>query len=251
MSVAEDLVASFRADCEEAGFDLVQPLQVGWYNALVDGGLRLEDFGAPENLAVVVGNTCALWPKFMATLRAKPGLLDELNPLQGYTESQLRGAALRAGVPCSIRFSHEGGERLVAMQRLAHVAGLAYLSETHLSVHPIFGPWLALRAAISFGLPATSLGRPQLGNPCGGCAEHCKAAYEHALRVTQQPLDSASVRSSWQLWLAFRDACPTGREHRYGPDQIAYHYTGDRHQLCLSTGPQSFAAASPLRAPGK
>ena len=35
------------------------------------------------------------------------------------------------------------------MQRLAHVAGLAYLSESHLSVHAEYGPWLGLRAAIS------------------------------------------------------------------------------------------------------
>jgi methylmalonic aciduria homocystinuria type C protein len=237
MSAVDELVARLRAACEESGFDLLEPLQVGWYNSSVDGCLRLEDFGSPENLAVVVGNTRALWSKFVSTLQGTPELFDEPHPLQRYTESRLRGAALATGVPLSIRFSHEGGERLVAMQRLAHVAGLAYTSETHLSVHATFGPWIALRAAISFDLRAASLARPDMYPPCRSCALHCKVAYERALRATERPFDSTSVRASWQYWLAFRDACPTGREHRYDPSQIRYHYTGDR--------------ASLLRAPGK
>ena len=37
---------------------------------------------------------------------------------------------------------------------------------------------------------------------------------------------------TWRLWLAVRDACPVGREHRYGDDQIGYHYRHDRTLLC-------------------
>ncbi|MGH8586497.1 MAG: hypothetical protein ACREWE_10055 [Gammaproteobacteria bacterium] len=38
--------------------------------------------------------------------------------------------------------------RRVAMQRLAHLSGLAYLSPSHLNVHATYGPWIALRAAV-------------------------------------------------------------------------------------------------------
>jgi cyanocobalamin reductase (cyanide-eliminating) / alkylcobalamin dealkylase len=36
---------------------------------------------------------------------------------------------------------------------------------------------------------------------------------------------------TWRAWLAVRDACPVGREHRYGDDQIAYHYAKRRDAL--------------------
>lgn len=32
-------------------------------------------------------------------------------------------------------------------------------------------------------------------------------------------------------WIAVRDACPIGREHRYPEDQLRYHYTKDRSLL--------------------
>lgn len=35
----------------------------------------------------------------------------------------------------------------------------------------------------------------------------------------------------WRPWLAVRDACPLGREHRYSEQQVAYHYTKDAKWL--------------------
>ena len=32
---------------------------------------------------------------------------------------------------------------------MAQVTGFAYLTPSYLSVHPVFGPWFALRAAVS------------------------------------------------------------------------------------------------------
>jgi methylmalonic aciduria homocystinuria type C protein len=244
-SPAGQALEQLRRSCETAGFDLVQPLQVGWYNALVTGSLRLEDFGSPTHLAVIIGNTRALWPKFLAALRADPELLAAPHPLYRYTEQAIAAACAGLPQPLSLRWSHAGGAGLVAMQRLAHVAGLAYLSESQLSVHPLYGPWIGLRAALSFALPGPSGPAPQLPHPCGGCAGQCRPAFERALAaasaVTPTALTEATVQHSWQLWLACRDACPTGRAHRYDEAQILYHYLKDRQQLreaCLaSTSP--------------
>jgi methylmalonic aciduria homocystinuria type C protein len=228
----------------ELGFDLVQPLQVGWYNAVVNGSLRLADFGSPEHLAVVIGNTRALWPKFLAALRADPELLAAPHPLHEYTERAIRAACAHLPQPLGLRWSHAGGAGLVAMQRLAHVAGLAYLSESQLSVHPVYGPWIGLRAALSLALPGPSAPPPQLSHPCGGCASQCRPAFERALAAASVGEGSAalqrSVEQHWQLWLECRDACPTGRAHRYDDAQIRYHYVKDRQQLrqaCLASAP--------------
>ena len=50
-------------------------------------------------------------------------------------------------------------------------------------------------------------------------------AWEAAAR--DAPPSHDSVTRDWRLWLAVRDACPLGREHRYDDDQLRYHYTKD------------------------
>ena len=67
-------IEQVRRECAAAGFDLVQPLQVGWYNAQVTGSLRLEDYGSAANLALVIGNTRALWEPFLHALSSDSGV---------------------------------------------------------------------------------------------------------------------------------------------------------------------------------
>jgi cyanocobalamin reductase (cyanide-eliminating) / alkylcobalamin dealkylase len=225
------IVNELRGPCSDAGFDLIQPLAVGWYNDSVHGALRLEDFGASAHLAVVIGNTRAMWPRFCDAVRRDPALLCLEHPLEAYTERCIARAVEAVGVPASLRWSHEVGERLVAMQRLAHVAGLAYLSDSHLSVHPTFGPWIGLRAAVSFQTPGPACRPPALHHPCGGCRDRCAPAFERALAAANGQLTAEAASADWTLWLACRDACPTGREHRYGEAQLRYHYLKDFESL--------------------
>lgn len=233
---ADLLVDQLRTGLTGAGIDLVQPLQIGWYNAAVTGALRLEDFGSGQNLGVVIGNTRALWPRLLARLRADPALRAAPHPLEQYTEECIAGAVRAAGAPARVRWSHDAGERRVAMQRLAHVAGLAYLSESHLSVHPSYGPWIALRAAVSFEVSAAAITRSELRHPCGGCHAHCAPAFARALASGGEPREAADIRANLPLWLAVRDACPTGRAHRYDDAQIRYHYLSEREQLLAAAG---------------
>jgi methylmalonic aciduria homocystinuria type C protein len=110
------------------------------------------------------------------------------------------------------------------MQRLAHVAGLAFLTETHMSVHPTYGPWIGLRAVVIVSVPGPPGSPETLEHPCGDCARGCRNAFERALGTLAGTPSEANARAHWQAWLACRDACPVGREHRYSEAQIRYHY---------------------------
>jgi methylmalonic aciduria homocystinuria type C protein len=224
----DEVVRRVRAGCERWGFDLTMPLQVGWYNAGVEPALRLDDFGANENLAIIIGNTRALWPIWRAALERDPPLATSADPLDLYTVRALNDVVAGLGVRVSLRFSHEGGGRRIAMQRLAHAAGLAYLTETHMSVHPVYGPWIALRAAVSVAMVGPPTRAPVLPHPCGGCAHACFPAFERAVSTLGVAPNEANMQANWQLWLACRDACPVGREHRYSDAQIHYHYLRER-----------------------
>jgi methylmalonic aciduria homocystinuria type C protein len=224
------LTTDVTQQCAEAGLDLVQPFAVHWYNNSVVVPHRLPTFARQACLGLLIGNTRALWPRFLAAVRAEPARLNDDNPIDAYVEAQL--TAICAGLAYQWRCEWAHASRRLAIQQLAQIAGLAYLSPGRLSVHPAFGPWIALRAAIVLDVDGPAGDAPALRNPCDACAHACGPAFERAAVTLLTPAPTqADVTPHWSLWLAARDACPLGREHRYSDDQIEYHYTKDKRIL--------------------
>jgi methylmalonic aciduria homocystinuria type C protein len=228
--VTWDRVATDVASrCRPAGLDLVQALRVSWYNDRVETAFRLPDFRRPAALAVVIGNTRVLWGRFLAALRAAPERLGSDDPLEAYVMENVRTALAPLAAAWEIRWAHETTPAPVAMQRLAHAAGLAYLAPSHLNVHPVHGPWIALRAVVVVDIDGPPGEAPDVSSPCDDCERTCMVAFRHALDVAGHHIQTHdALETHWQLWLAVRDACPTGRAHRYDDEQIRYHYTKDR-----------------------
>jgi methylmalonic aciduria homocystinuria type C protein len=93
-------------------------------------------------------------------------------------------------------------------------------------VHPVFGPWIGLRAAAVLDVDAPAGAPPLAPLPCRDCAHACEPAFARAL----------GAGDAWRAWLAVRDACPVGRTHRYGEAQLRYHCTKDRTVLAAAAG---------------
>jgi methylmalonic aciduria homocystinuria type C protein len=213
-----------------AGLDLVHPLRAVWYNRVVPGH-PVPDFGQPESLVILVGNTRALWPRFIEALRENPERIRAEHPLDDFIASTIRNVLADCPIRHEIRWAHDVSNRRIAIQRLAHASGFAWLSPAHLCLHPVYGPWIALRAAISFALPGP-MAPPPLDDPCGECPAACLPALNRAMEKAGDAIGTdRTVSDRWRLWLAVRDACHLGREHRYTEDQILYHYTKDRAVL--------------------
>jgi methylmalonic aciduria homocystinuria type C protein len=225
-----DLAHGLASRCLAAGLDLTAPLQIGWYNDVVEPHLRLPDFGNPASLAVLIGNSRALWPRLLDAMRADPEIHDDRDPVEAYTVRRVQEAAGDLPVPHEIHWAHIVAPRPVAIQRMAHVAGLAYLAPSNLSVHPTYGPWIALRAVIVADVAGPPDPQPVMASLCDDCERACLAAFRHAVA---EPGD-------WRHWLAIRDACPTGRAHRYDELQIVYHYTKERRALRSAVNEGSF-----------
>jgi methylmalonic aciduria homocystinuria type C protein len=98
-----------------------------------------------------------------------------------------------------------------------------------LALHPQLGFWFGLRAVVVFDAPPPPAQRPAR-SPCSNCPKPCVAPFERALEE-YRIAGEASVADSWERWLAVRDACPVGRQHRYGDEQVRYHYTKDLARL--------------------
>jgi methylmalonic aciduria homocystinuria type C protein len=222
----ETTARTLAAALASCGLDLTAALRVAWYNDAVGWRARLRDYGRPDSLAVLVGNTRAFWTPFVDALREDATLLADPHPIEAYSMRCISAAAEATAVPCQIFWAHQVGVRVVAIQKLAQIAGLAWLAPSNLCVHPQYGPWIALRAVVVFDLEGPPGPPPSIADPCGACGHACGPAFRHALHG-----DAAEQSEPWRSWLAIRDACPLGRAHRYADDQIRYHYAKDRSVL--------------------
>lgn len=168
-------------------------------------------------VGLLVGNSRVLWPHLRTARDADPALAAAADPVDRYTEQLVEHQ--RAAVDGTAFYAHQRYEgAFLPFQRIAVAAGLAALAPTHLLIHPIYGPWFALRAVIL--VAGERPGRTQVALPCT-CDDRCTSALTAA----------RASKGSWRAWLAVRDACPVGREYRYSDDQIGYHYTKDRRFL--------------------
>lgn len=156
--------------------------------------------GSPR--AILVGNTRAAWPAFVAAAAVDA----DPDPIDRFVERTFPGA-LYAHRPPYLPF-----------QRIAVAAGLGTLSPTQLVIHPRFGPWFALRAIVFEPGPPPPV--PPPAPPICTCTAACTDAFA-----------TASTATDPFAWIAVREACTHGRAHRYSDLQIRYHYGKQRDDL--------------------
>lgn len=227
---ADRIVRDAKAHLDLHGLDLVQPFDIARYNDLISGNRSLEPiamFDRPAALAVLVGNTRAIWPHFIEAFHKSAELRDCADPLDTWIEGLLQACVNQFPEECDLHFSHDAGARLVSMLHLAEASGLAHTGPAHLAVHPVHGPWFGLRGVII--VDAAPPGAPEdlTPAPCDTCEAPCVDALNQAL--ADAPANN--IASAWQSWVGIRDACPVGEGSRYSEDQIRYHYTKDRAAL--------------------
>lgn len=97
----------------------------------------------------------------------------------------------------------------IDFRALGEIVGLGHVGPFGLLVHPVHGPWIALRGAWLVDRDAVP---PAIApSPCAGCARPC---------VEGESLPIGLDRSTARMRLR----CIVGAESRYDDAQIAFHY---------------------------
>ncbi|CAG8608269.1 2277_t:CDS:2 [Acaulospora morrowiae] len=277
------------------GFDLVKAFPAERYNSNIPSmstlvPLPITNFrgstsvqrNRSSTLSVIIGNTRHLWSIFIdyyaKNMRENIGdnqengseesdTYKQSNPLDWYTRISIESAVKRAVSKFSknastleyeIRYAFDLSEdRFVAFQQLAQDAGLAYYNKIcYLSVHPEYGPWIGLRAVVTFdidGPPNTSKLFPTPGNPYPKGDQLLETKMEEVLKndngsqssstnVTNIDKESvaktnfdkqviANISRDWYKWVKLRDIAggfmsdEMKLKYRYSIEQLEYHYT--------------------------
>jgi hypothetical protein len=205
--------ATVREALAGTGIELVASCPIASYDAAAPGPLRSAELLRGARGVVVAGSAGpALWRLFRKHTSADPAHWDEPHPYDAFVASLLSradDALARAGVRFR-RFeaAFDATPRLDFVA-LARLSGLGLPGPFFLSIHPVHGPWWALRGAWLVDAEVD----PPLEHraPCEGCPAPCVGGWENAGGIAGA---TPEVRSR----------CVVGQASRYDDDQIAYHY---------------------------
>lgn len=226
---ASETAARLRDSLARAGLNALGVVDCAAWNACVREDQHAERLLRGARSALVVGSGGrALFSAF----EASPEREWPVGPLDAYTERVLGEAAgqLRAaGLAAEVVLAHEPrGGGFVDFVALGRAAGLGWPSRLGLLLHPTFGPWMSLRAAIltDAALPADS---PLGGSgPCEACPAPCAEACPGAALATGR-FDAARCAATRHRELdctarcGARRACVVGPEHGYSDRAEAHH----------------------------
>src|SRR5438067_1975358 len=145
------LARALGAALASHGLNLIGAASVDAYDAGLPPMQTLRQLMPEARTAIVIGNGGGhLWAAFRAFRDRRPAEAAVPDPLDRYTELVVDEAVSRvlAGVPARLVYPFRFPAEPVSFMRLAACAGLGRPSLVGVLVHPVYGPWIALRAAI-------------------------------------------------------------------------------------------------------
>jgi hypothetical protein len=216
-----------RAQLAAAGFNAVGALAAADYDARVPDAWKLCAVAPRARGVLVVGHGGrALWPRFTASPEARDGAAD---PLDRYTGRAVAEAANDLGTGSGwALYSEQRDGRYAPLVALAQAAGLGSPGRVGVLLHPVYGPWLSLRALL-YTPQRLASAELEPFDPCTGCPAPCASAC-HGRVISERGFDGGRchatrlARADCELRCDARLACPVGRQHAYPPEQIAHHY---------------------------
>lgn len=177
----------------------------------------------PGTVAIIGNVGSAVWPFFEAARQISPDLT-----LDRWTEDVVGDIAKKYGITALYPFQ---GPPYHPFIRWAERTGTLFRSPLGLTIHPVYGLWLAFRAALLIDHTPDTKPVPARHHPCDDCRDRpCLSAcpvnaftgegYDFAACLDHLATPVNDCREGGCL---ARVACPVGRTHRYHRDHAAFH----------------------------
>jgi hypothetical protein len=227
-----------------SGLNLVGSASVAAYDGRVPAAHALGRRFPGALTALVIGNGGrGFWRAFRGFGAAHPGQEDAAHPLDAFTRRTVQTVAAplveAGGRTAHYLYPFRFAEEPVSFMRLAECAGLGTPSVLGVLIHPEYGPWIALRAAILVP-DVLEAPRPADGfDPCPGCVERaCMSACPAGAvgdagwdipRCAGHRLAPAGDGCASRCHARFD--CVIGRAHRYPEAALVYHQRWARRGL--------------------
>jgi len=218
------------------GLNLVAAAAVERYDAAVTAPYRASAIAPDSRTIVVIGNGGGdLWAALKRHAGAHPGWFERANPLDDFTreivEREIAPAARIGGANARVVYPFMNDSATLNFIELGKVAGLAGPSILGVVVHPVYGPWIAFRAAILIDRVIVAPGAAAAFDPCPSCTvRSC---------IPACPVGAVAYPAGWDIPMCLthrvedepdcaprchaRAGCVLGPAYRYPDEELAYH----------------------------
>ncbi len=235
----EITVTEIAATLAPYGLNLIGTATRAAYESLVPAQYHVTSLLPQTQSIVVIGNGGgAFWAGFRDDtddLQEYSHPQGRAHPLDDYTveviEKSLTPLLQASGATYQYVYPFRFGTQPVSFMHLAQASGLAGPSILGIVIHPTYGPWMALRAAVLIDQQLSSPPSAQGFDPCPSCTERSC--------VKACPANVVSVEKGWDIpgciqhrvnvpddcvaYCHARYECVYGRQHRYPLDELQYH----------------------------
>jgi hypothetical protein len=228
-----DLVS---AAAEPLGLNLIAAISVDRYDRVVPAKMRGRSIDPDARSIIVIGNGGgAFWRAFTDYAAWHRGWCDRENPLDDFTqtivEREVVGAVRASGVRCTPVYPFINRGATLNFMELGKLAGLAGPSIIGVVVHPVYGPWIAFRAAILVNVEIDAPGEALGFDPCPACQTRscisaCPAqavAFPAGWDIPRCLTHRVEMEADCAARCHARTGCVLGPNHRYPEDELAYH----------------------------
>lgn len=239
MPDSRQLLASCREHALRQGFELFGVVRAQTFDRCQPAGRRVTDLAPGAGTALVIGHGGPAGWERMVEVDGEPGSArpghDPIDAFSRRTGEEL--VHLLADAGCEARVVLPSDRCTLNFLQLGEESGFGTISPAiGLLVHPRFGPWVSLRAAIlvqgqPFGDSAWSHSIACEYQPCTGCKRPClEACPADAYTERGFPPDLDKCISHRQTGgctrgCDVRRACPVGADYRYGPDEERFRHS--------------------------
>ena len=232
----DEIFGRIRELLSESGFNIFLKIKASDYDGSVGPDRKAGAIMTDAKSIILVGfGGNSFWKILSEYLDRNPGFREKHTDLiDTYTILNMARAGETLGA-AGIRYTlaYPFGENALALDfaALGRIGGAGVGSLLGILIHPVFGTWMSLRAAIITDAELAEYDGPLEGfDPCPSCDKPCIAACP-AHTVSESGWDWRACME-WRLdtdvcseRCASRVACPWGSRERYSPGQMAYHHS--------------------------
>lgn len=236
MNPAVEMVARPAA---RHGLNLIGTVAVGRYDAAAPPDARASRIDPAARSIIVIGNGGGdFWRAYQRHLARNPSWKTRADPLDDFTREivskELVPEFERRGLRCVPAYPFAANAPVLRFLDLARLAGLGAPSLLGVLVHPRYGPWMALRAALLIDsdtdADCADQGEAAGFDPCPRCVSRACIAACPVGAVTSAGWDVYGCRdhrlqeaSDCAAACHARRSCVLAPEARYPDDEIRYH----------------------------
>jgi epoxyqueuosine reductase len=230
------ILHAIQSSAASSGLNLVAATSADRYDAAVKPEYRAATIAPATKSVIVIGNGGgAFWKAFKRHTDEHSGWTARDNPLDDFTrfviEREVAPAITQRGIAHTIIYPFISNGPTLNFMEAGKAAGLSGPSILGVVVHPVYGPWIAFRAAILSSESIDAPGEAYRFDPCPSCIPRTC--------ITACPVEAVSAPNGWDIPKCLthrvevepdcasrchaRAGCVLGPEHRYPDDELAYH----------------------------